>query len=247
MHSTFDAFGLHLRRADGALYRRMRRIYDWYAAANPVVPKVVRPIGRFIFDLRTVLIMGWRRLKSFLYLIPIFSCRCESVGRGLQMFAMPTVCGHTRIILGDDVQFWGNLGISSGRFYDEPLLRIGNRVGFGHQVAISCNREVVIEDDVGISDGCTISDSDGHPTLMTSRIDRAGPGEIKPVHICRGAWICKGSFVLKGVTIGEGSVVGANSVVTHDVPPHTIVAGVPARIVGSTGQILRVSVVSRLA
>ena len=90
------------------------------------------------------------------------------------MFAMPTVCGHTRIILGDDVQFWGSFGISSGRFYDDPLLRIGNRVGIGHQVTITCNRSVVIEDDAGVSDGCTISDSDGHPTLMNMRIAGAG-------------------------------------------------------------------------
>jgi len=154
----------------------------------------------------------------------------------LQLIAMPEVPGHTRVILGDDVQFWGKVGIFSGRFYDDPLLRIGNRVGIGHQVSITCNREVVIEDDVSVSNGCTISDSNGHPTLMSLRVgrDSAGPGEVKPVHICRGAWICTGSFVLKGVTVGEGSVIGANSVVTHDVPPHTIVAGVPAKIVGST-------------
>lgn len=238
MPSALDVFALHLKRADGDFYRKVRSVYQWCSLANPSVPQVLRPIGRFIFDLRTILIMGWKRSKSFFYLCPIFSCRCESVGRGLQMMAMPTVCGHTRIILGDEVQLWGNLGISSGRFYDDPLLKIGSRVGIGHQVSISCNREVVIEDDVGISDGCTISDSDGHPTLMSSRLDRthAGPGEVKPVHISRGAWICKGSFILKGVTIGEGSVVGANSVVTHDVPPHTIVAGVPAKIVASTSK-----------
>ena len=39
------------------------------------------------------------------------------------------------------------------------------------------------------------------------------------------------SFVLPGVTIGEGAIVAAGSVVTKDVPPHTIVAGVPARVI----------------
>ncbi len=46
----------------------------------------------------------------------------------------------------------------------------------------------------------------------------------------KGASIGTSTTVLCGVTIGEGAIVGAGSVVTKDVPPHTIVAGVPARV-----------------
>ncbi len=42
------------------------------------------------------------------------------------------------------------------------------------------------------------------------------------------AWIGTGAVILPNVTIGEGAVVGANSVVTKDVPPYTVVGGVPA-------------------
>jgi acetyltransferase-like isoleucine patch superfamily enzyme len=44
-------------------------------------------------------------------------------------------------------------------------------------------------------------------------------------------WIAANSIILAGVTIGKGSVVAAGSVVTHDVPPYSVVAGSPARII----------------
>jgi acetyltransferase-like isoleucine patch superfamily enzyme len=44
-------------------------------------------------------------------------------------------------------------------------------------------------------------------------------------------WIASNSILLAGVTIGKGSVVAAGSVVTQDVPPYSVVAGVPARVI----------------
>jgi len=43
------------------------------------------------------------------------------------------------------------------------------------------------------------------------------------------AWIGAGAIILPNVTIGKGAVVGAGAVVTKDVPPYTVVAGVPAK------------------
>ena len=45
------------------------------------------------------------------------------------------------------------------------------------------------------------------------------------------AWLGEGCVILKGVTVGERAVVGANAVVTKDVPPFTVVGGVPARVI----------------
>jgi acetyltransferase-like isoleucine patch superfamily enzyme len=53
----------------------------------------------------------------------------------------------------------------------------------------------------------------------------------KPIKICDKSWIGFNSIILKGVTIGEGAIVGAGSVVTRDVPPWTIVAGNPAKVI----------------
>jgi len=60
---------------------------------------------------------------------------------------------------------------------------------------------------------------------------RAGPGSHLPIRIESGAWIGAKSAIFGGVTVGRGAVVGAGSVVRKDVPPNTVVAGVPARVV----------------
>ena len=56
-------------------------------------------------------------------------------------------------------------------------------------------------------------------------------GKSKPIIIEDDAWLATRCMVLKGVTIGKGAVVAAGAVVTKDVPPYTMVAGVPAKAI----------------
>lgn len=76
--------------------------------------------------------------------------------------------------------------------------------------------------------------------LEPRRIDWDGPRRqavheaahaARPIRIGRNVWVGFDACVLPGVTIGEGSVVGARSVVAEDVPPYSIVAGNPARVI----------------
>lgn len=53
----------------------------------------------------------------------------------------------------------------------------------------------------------------------------------KGVTIGRNVWIACGAIILPGVTVSDGAVVAAGSVVTKDVPPYTVVGGVPARVI----------------
>jgi len=64
-----------------------------------------------------------------------------------------------------------------------------------------------------------------------SPLSRIYPPEHESIRIKTGAWIGAGAIILQGVTIGEFSVVAAGAVVTKDVPPYTVVAGVPAKVV----------------
>lgn len=52
------------------------------------------------------------------------------------------------------------------------------------------------------------------------------------INIGNDVWIAAGAHILRGITIGNGAVIGANAVVTHDVEPYSIVAGVPAKVIG---------------
>ena len=59
--------------------------------------------------------------------------------------------------------------------------------------------------------------------------DLDAPGKSAPITIEDDVWLATRAVVLKGVTVGRGAVVATGAVVTKDVPPYTLVAGVPAR------------------
>lgn len=237
MESSLESVVLRLKRAETPFFKAARRIYDACRTAAIPVPEIFKPAGRTFYQLRFYIPALGKRLKSLFYTTPLFSCRCESVGKRLQLVALPNVCGHASLYIGDDVRFSGNLAVSSGRFFNRPTLRIGSRTFIGHNVSITCNREVVIEDDVLIAANCKISDYDGHPASLEKRISNSSPDlkDIRPVRICKGAWIGSGAFIFKGVTIGSGAIIGAGSVVTHDVPPDCVATGSPARVVKHIG------------
>ena len=117
---------------------------------------------------------------------------------------------------------------------------IGNYTYIGGSNIISA-KKIFIGDNVIISWGCYIVDHNSHAISFEKRsVDVSNWGRgikdwdhvlKKPIVINNKAWIGFNAIILKGVTIGEGAIIGAGSVVTKDVPPYTIVAGNPARII----------------
>ena len=75
----------------------------------------------------------------------------------------------------------------------------------------------------------TIIWTQSHRYRKGTEIYRQGMDDL-PIVIGNDVWIAAHCTILKGVVIGDGAVVAAGSVVTHDVPPYTVVAGVPARV-----------------
>lgn len=105
--------------------------------------------------------------------------------------------------------------------------KVGKKVYIGHLCIIDDTfiELLTIEDNVSISSGCIITCHD------SSTFD----GTVGNVTIKRGAYLGIGAIILPGITIGENSVVGAGAVVTKDVPPNTIVVGIPARAIERHG------------
>ena len=123
----------------------------------------------------------------------------------------------------------------------DSLVRIGSNVSIGGQSLLAAVKSIIVEDDVLISYDCIITDSDNHSLRYSQRKHDlhewlAGRHDwskvaTKPVRICKGAWLGARVIVTKGVTVGEGAVCGMGAVVTKDVPPYTVVAGNPARVI----------------
>jgi UDP-2-acetamido-3-amino-2,3-dideoxy-glucuronate N-acetyltransferase len=128
--------------------------------------------------------------------------------------------------------------------------RIGDGSKIGAFVEIQKNAEIgrncKVSSHTFICEGVRIEDNVfiGHGVMFTNdkyprATNRDGSQqteedwEVVPTLVKKGASIGSGAVVIAGVTIGENSIVGAGAVVTKDVPPETIVAGVPAKILRS--------------
>lgn len=124
-----------------------------------------------------------------------------------------------------------NCRLRGGPTRTRLITRNGGRIEFGARVGINFGTEICAEhlvrigDDVAIGPYATIYDTSFHPV---------GEGEevtFGPVEIGANAWLGRQALIMPGVEIGEHSVVASGAVVTADVPPRTLVAGNPARVV----------------
>ena len=105
---------------------------------------------------------------------------------------------------------------------------IGNHTRIGlHNTIIG---PVTIGSHVNLAQGITITALNHNFSDAEKRIDEQGVNTT-PVVIEDDIWIGANAVILPGVTIGQHSVVAAGAIVTKDVPPHSLVAGVPAKVI----------------
>ena len=126
--------------------------------------------------------------------------------------------------------------------YHDGIIKIGAYSQIGPGSEIRSVQEVMVGENTVISTGVIITDNNSHPLnpadrLIVRRASHGSPfkswmySDSKPICIGNLCWIGENARICKGVTIGDGAIVAANAVVTKDVPPNSIAAGNPARIV----------------
>jgi acetyltransferase-like isoleucine patch superfamily enzyme len=228
-----DGFLLKVKRGETPFYARLNRLAKSLLRARMPLPGFVRPFYRFLYHLHFSIWYGMRWVLNFFYREPMFRSRCTHVGERLHLTLLPDITGHAEIYIGNNVNLYGKIGISSGRVFDRPRLVIEDGVDIGHLVVFSVNKEIIIEKGVHIASNSRIVDNDGHPRDPELRAADAPPPaeEVKPVRIEKYAWIGHGCYIMKGVTIGEGAIIGAASVVVTDIPAYSVAMGNPARVV----------------
>ena len=147
------------------------------------------------------------------------------------------------VVLGEDVQI----------FHPELVNLYGCRIGsqtrigafveiqkgvtVGRRCKISSHsflcEGVTLEDEVFVGHGVMFT-NDTYPRATTAdgQLQTEANWTVERTRVARGASIGSNATLLPGITVGEGALVAAGAVVTTNVPPATIVAGVPAKVVG---------------
>jgi acetyltransferase-like isoleucine patch superfamily enzyme len=228
-------FLVKIRRGETPFYRFLYRTAKASLLIHIPIPRVIAPAFRGLYHLHFFLRTLLYRAIRFFYWEPIFRGRCDSVGKNLELILLPDIASHVQVHIGDNVHLNGFFNVGSGRASEAPRLVIHDNVQLGHLTTFTINKEIVIESGVMIADKCYFADTDAHPIEPELRVAGAPPAlhNIKPIRICRNAWIGHSVHIMKGVTVGEGAVVAAGSVVVKDVPPFSVVAGNPARVVNA--------------
>ncbi len=161
------------------------------------------------------------------------------------MDAGATIRIAPNVKLGENVKIYAFVNLYGCEIGDE--LKIGTFVEIqkgafiGKHVKISSHsfvcEGVTIEDNVFIGHGVMfINDKYPRSTSPTGALQTEDDWQVVPTVIKAGASIGSNATILCGITVGEQAIVGAGSVVTRDVPPFTVVAGNPARVLRKISQ-----------
>lgn len=226
-----------IRKGEGPLWGRLKRLVKLFLGFHLPVNAITLPFYRGLYRFHVSVRESWIWFRRFFWNEPLFRSQCESVGAGLRMEELPYIQGKGSIIIGDHVRLSGKSGITFGRpSPDLPRLVIGDHSFIGHACGFNIGRSITIGKHCLIATGVVFYDQDGHPIdAMQRRLSMPSClQDISSISLGDDVWIGAGSVILKGVAIGDRSIVAARSVVTKSVPADTIVAGNPARPVGST-------------
>jgi UDP-2-acetamido-3-amino-2,3-dideoxy-glucuronate N-acetyltransferase len=146
------------------------------------------------------------------------------LGQGVRI-PQPELVNLYGCVIGDQTLIGAFVEIQSGA-------KIGSRCKISSHSFIC--EGVTIEDEVFVGHGVMfINDRFPRATTDDGELQQRSDWKLEPTRVCRRASIGSNATILGGLTIGEGATIGAGAVVTREVPASTVVAGVPARVMGT--------------
>lgn len=140
-----------------------------------------------------------------------------------------------RLELGEQVFCEPDVWITGG---PESKIRIGGGTFLNQGVMVSAMELIEIGEHCMFANGCLITDANHRFDDLTMPVPWQGFTTKGPTRIGDNVWAGANVVVTSGVTIGERCVIGANSVVTEDIPPFSIAAGAPAKVIRRHGPAL---------
>ncbi len=159
------------------------------------------------------------------FLAKIYLRKCTKLGRMVSVNGKPVIGNLGEIVLGDEVRVWSTI-VQAKLYTGKKGKLIVGRNSRLNGVHIDARELIQIGENVRIAPYTIILDSDFHDLK-----DHFADGASQPIIIEDDVWLATRCTILKGVRIGKGAVVATGAVVTKDVPPRTVVAGVPAKVI----------------
>ncbi len=196
---------------------------------------------------------SWRWVQSRGAVFP-GTIRAERFGtfgaNSLLGFPVATLYGEPSIHIGEGTLIASWVTLAAGYGPDqadvpERALVIGDRCLINVRCGIVAHESIEIGDDVWFGQGVYITDANHGFEALDVPIGKQ-LGDHQPVSVGKGCWLGHGAVILPGSRIGRQCVVAAGSVVRGEVPDHSVVAGVPAKVIRTLDDGSRAHIAGRL-
>jgi acetyltransferase-like isoleucine patch superfamily enzyme len=161
------------------------------------------------------------------------------IGRRVELYARKH---YARLILGR----WVHVGDENRLRCHEGTLRVGDKCVFGRDNTVNAYLDIEIGAKTIVADWVYVCDFDHVYEDITRPIKDQGLVK-SPVRIGPDCWLGAKVTVLRATTIGHGSILAANSVVRGDVPPMSIVGGVPGKVLKNRVEVYEANATKRAA
>ncbi|MGQ9529396.1 acyltransferase [Chloroflexus sp.] len=154
--------------------------------------------------------------------------RSATLGPRVRLWGRPAISNHGQLIIGERARLVSTIVPLELAVAHGARLEIGQGAFINYGCSIAATELVRIGPRCNIGTYAMIMDNDFHRLEPERRQERPPSA---PIILEENVWLGGRVTVLSGVTIGTGSVVGAGSVVTKSIPPRSLAAGVPARVI----------------